>query len=75
MAIILEATVVRLMIGLHPLVSLAEKQASPDGHYLVSSRVAEVHATLEGLEGGPECGLHAPCGCTGAAVSARYGNP
>lgn len=53
----LEATVVRLLIGRHPLVSLAEKQASPDGHYLVSSHVSEVRATLEGLEGDRHAGF------------------
>jgi hypothetical protein len=55
--ITLEATVVRLLIGLHPLITLAEKQASPDGHYLVSTRVPEVRATLEGLEGDRHAGF------------------
>jgi hypothetical protein len=53
----LEATVVRLLIGRHPLITLAEKQASPDGHYLVSARVPEVRATLEGLEGDRHAGF------------------
>ncbi len=53
----LEATVVRLLIGRHPLITLAEKQASPDGHYLVSARVPEVYATLEGLEGDRHAGF------------------
>jgi MOSC domain-containing protein YiiM len=57
MTITLEATVVRLLIGLHPLVSLAEKQASADGHYLVSTRIGEVRATLEGLEGDRHAGF------------------
>ena len=55
--IILEATVVRLLIGRHPLITLAEKQASSDGHYLVSARVPEVRATLEGLEGDRHAGF------------------
>lgn len=53
----LEATVIRVLIGLQPLVPLAEKQASPDGHYLVSSRVEEVRATLEGLAGDRHAGF------------------
>jgi len=53
----LEATVVRLLIGRHPLITLAEKQASPDGQYLVSTRVPEARATLEGLEGDRHAGF------------------
>jgi hypothetical protein len=53
----LEAAVVRLLIGRHPLITLAEKQASPDGHYLLSARVPEVRATLEGLEGDRHAGF------------------
>ncbi|MDQ6604223.1 MAG: MOSC domain-containing protein [Chloroflexota bacterium] len=56
-AMTLEATVTRVLIGLHPLVPLAEKQASPDGRYLVSSCVQEVRATLEGLEGDRHAGF------------------
>ncbi len=55
--ITLEAMVTRVLIGRHPLVALAEKQASPDGHYLVSTRVEEVRATLEGLEGDRHAGF------------------
>jgi hypothetical protein len=51
MGITVEGDVTRVLIGLHPLVTLAEKQASPDGHYLVSERVREVRALLGGLEG------------------------
>ncbi|HEY7908837.1 MAG TPA: hypothetical protein VIC60_08170 [Thermomicrobiales bacterium] len=57
MTMTLEATVVRLLIGRHPLITLAEKQASPDGHYLVSARVPEVRATLKGLEGDRHAGF------------------
>ena len=53
----LEATVVRLLIGRHPLITLAEKHASPDGDYLLSARVPEVRATLEGLEGDRHTGF------------------
>jgi len=56
-AITLEATVTRVLIGLHPLVPRAEKQASPDGRYLVSTRVHEVRATLEGLAGDRHAGF------------------
>ncbi len=56
-AIMLEATVTRVLIGLHPLVPLAEKQASPDGRYLVSTRVHDVCATLEGLAGDRHAGF------------------
>lgn len=57
MAMTLEATVVRVLIGRHPLVTLAEKQASPDAAYLVSERVPAVRATLEGLEGDRHAGF------------------
>lgn len=56
-AITLEATVVQVLIGLHPLISLAEKRASPDGRYLVSTPVRAVRATLEGLEGDRHAGF------------------
>ncbi len=56
-AMTLEATVTRVLIGLHPRVPLAEKQASPDGRYLVSSCVGEVRATLEGLAGDRHAGF------------------
>ena len=56
-AVTLEATVMRVLIGLHPLIPLSEKHASPDGHYLVSSRVEEVRATLEGLAGDRHAGF------------------
>jgi MOSC domain-containing protein len=57
MTITLEATVTRVLIGRHPLVPLTEKQASPDGHYLTSTRVREVRATLEGLAGDRHAGF------------------
>jgi hypothetical protein len=53
----LEATVTRVLIGRHPLVPLSEKQASPDGQYLVSTRVPEVRASLEGLAGDRHAGF------------------
>ncbi|MHB8646922.1 MAG: MOSC domain-containing protein [Thermomicrobiales bacterium] len=56
-AITLEAIVTHVLIGRHPLVPLTEKQASPDGHYLVSTRVPEVRATLEGLAGDRHAGF------------------
>ena len=57
MTMTLEATVVRVLIGRHPLVTLPEKQASLDAVYLVSERVPEVRATLEGLEGDRHAGF------------------
>lgn len=57
MTITLEATVTRVLVGRYPLVPLAEKQASPDGQYLVSTRVPEVRATLEGLAGDRHAGF------------------
>lgn len=58
--ITLEATVVRVLIGTHPPVALAEKRASPDGRYLVSTPVPMVRATLEGLEGDRHAGFTRP---------------
>lgn len=57
MTIRLEATVALLLIGRHPLVTLTEKQASPDGHYLISEPVREARAILEGLEGDRHAGF------------------
>ena len=56
-AVTVEAAVTRVLIGRHPLVPLSEKQASLDGHYLVSTPVEEVRATLEGLAGDRHAGF------------------
>lgn len=53
----LNAEIAAVLVGLHPPVSFAAKQASPDAHYLVSSRVAAVYAHLEGLDGDRHAGF------------------
>lgn len=53
----LTGEIVQVLIGRHPLLkTLKEKQDSPDGAYLLSSPVAAVRATLEGLEGDRHAG-------------------
>lgn len=52
------AEVVQVLIGRHPLLgTLREKQASPDGAYLVSEPVGEVELTLEGIVGDRHAGV------------------
>jgi hypothetical protein len=54
----LTGEIVQVLIGRHPLLkTLKEKQDSPDGAYLLSSPVAAVRATLEGLEGDRHAGM------------------
>ncbi len=53
----LSAQIVQVLIGQHPLVSLAEKNASADGAYMTTTPVPEVTAALEGLVGDRHAGF------------------
>jgi hypothetical protein len=58
MAHTLIAEVAQLLIGRHPLLAtLKEKQASPDGAYLVSEPIEAVEVTLDGLVGDRHAGM------------------
>lgn len=53
----LAAQVAQVLIGQQPLVSLAEKNASPDAAYMRSTPVSELRAELEGIVGDRHAGF------------------
>ena len=53
----LSAQIVQVLIGRHPLVSLADKNASADAAYMTTMPVPEVAAELAGLVGDRHAGF------------------
>lgn len=55
---IVTAEIAQVLIGRHPLLGMVkEKQASPDGGYLVSTPIDAVEVTLEGIVGDRHAGM------------------